>query len=62
MARRKVEAKILEIDTALRDCRKQLEDAEFDLDEAETRVLYYQDQIRRLKFEKQNMTKSKLKD
>lgn len=61
MARRKVE-KILEIDNALSDCRRQLKEAKYDFEEAETRVLYYEDQIRRLKFEKQNITKSKPKD
>jgi hypothetical protein len=62
MARRKVEVKLKEIDNTLRNYKSQLKDAELDYEDAETRVLYFEDQIRRLKDAKSIMSKSKPKD
>ena len=62
MARRKVEVKLKEIDNTLKTYRRELRDAEYDFEDAETRLLYYQDQIRRLKDAKDNISKLKPKD
>jgi len=61
MARRKVEVKLKEIDNTLKLYKKGLRDAELDYEDAETRVLYYQDQIRRLAHAKELMSKTKTK-
>lgn len=60
MARRKVEVK--EIDTVLKSFKRQLKDAEFDFEDAESRVLYFEDQIRRLTDTKTSMSKTKPRD
>jgi ribosomal protein S21 len=60
MARRKVEVK--EIESVLKSFKRQLKDAEFDFEDAESRVLYFEDQIRRLTDTKTSMSKTKPKD
>lgn len=62
MARRKIETRINEIDTALKLYKRGLRSAKIDYDDAESRVLYYEDQIRRLKDAKEMMSKTKPKD
>jgi chromosome segregation ATPase len=60
MARRKVEVK--EIESVLKSYKRQLKDAEFDFEDAESRVLYFEDQIRRLTDTKTSMSKTKPRD
>ncbi len=60
MARRKVEVK--EIESVLKSYKRQLKNAEFDFEDAESRVLYFEDQIRRLTDTKTSMSKTKPKD
>lgn len=57
MARRKVEVK--EIESVLKSYKRQLKEAEFDFEDAESRVLYFEDQIRRLTDTKTSMSKTK---
>ena len=60
MARRIVE--VNEIESVLKSYKRQLKDAEFDFEDAESRVLYFEDQIRRLTDTKTSMSKRKPKD
>jgi ribosomal protein S21 len=60
MARRKVE--VNEIESVLKSFKRQLKDAEFDFEDAESRVLYFEDQIRRLTDTKTSMSKTKPRD
>lgn len=57
MARRKVE--VNEIDSTIKSYKRQLKDAEIDFEDAETRILYFEDQIRRLTNTRTSMKKPK---